>query len=46
MCLDAGNTRNNGDPVILWQCASTPAGNTNHLFVIQRGYIKVEDTLS
>ncbi|MFI5617706.1 RICIN domain-containing protein [Streptomyces sp. NPDC051567] len=42
MCADVGNTRRNGDSVTLYQCAST---NTNQKFVVQRGYIKVKDTL-
>ncbi|MFJ3709993.1 hypothetical protein OG204_04215 [Streptomyces sp. NBC_01387] len=42
MFLDVGNTRNNGDSVILYQWGST---NTNQKFVVQRGYIKVKDTL-
>lgn len=42
MCIDVGNTRNNNDNVFLWQCGAT---NTNQKFVIQRGQIKVEDTL-
>ncbi|MEV6987393.1 hypothetical protein AB0M95_39905, partial [Sphaerisporangium sp. NPDC051017] len=42
MCIDAGTTRNNNDNVFLYQCGAT---NTNQKFVIQRGQIKVEDTL-
>ncbi|CAM5407571.1 hypothetical protein SALBM311S_04479 [Streptomyces alboniger] len=43
MCLDTGTTRNNNDNVFLYACGST---NTNQKWVVQRGYIKVEDTLS
>lgn len=42
MCIDVGSTRKNNDKVFLWQC---DALNTNQKFVIQRGQIKVEDTL-
>ncbi|MFJ8363555.1 RICIN domain-containing protein [Streptomyces sp. NPDC093984] len=42
MCLDAGPTRNNGDPVRIWACSE---GNANQTFVFQDGQIKVEDTL-
>ncbi len=45
MCLDAGNTRNNGDGVIIWQCASTPGGNTNQNWVVRDGSIVVKDTV-
>lgn len=41
VCLDAGNTRNNGDQVRLWKCA----GHKNQRFVIANGQIKVEDTI-
>ncbi|MFB7216229.1 ricin-type beta-trefoil lectin domain protein [Streptomyces sp. NPDC056255] len=41
VCLDAGNTRNNGDQVRLWKCA----GHKNQRFVITNGQIKVEDTI-
>ncbi|MGW8882118.1 ricin-type beta-trefoil lectin domain protein [Streptomyces mirabilis] len=41
VCLDAGNTRNNGDQARLWKCA----GHKNQRFVITNGQIKVEDTI-
>ncbi|MFJ6462508.1 hypothetical protein ACIQM0_15960 [Streptomyces sp. NPDC091387] len=41
VCQDAGNTRNDGDRVRLWQCID----HTNQRWVIQRGYIKVADTV-
>ncbi|MCX5098227.1 hypothetical protein OG887_01305 [Streptomyces sp. NBC_00053] len=41
MCLDAGNTRNNGDQVRIWRCVN----HTNQKWVIQQGYIKVADTI-
>ncbi|MEV5704200.1 ricin-type beta-trefoil lectin domain protein [Actinoallomurus sp. NPDC052274] len=46
MCLDAGNTRNNGDPVQIWQCAVPGDSFTpNQQFVIDGGQIKVADTV-
>ncbi|MER5851648.1 RICIN domain-containing protein [Streptomyces sp. NPDC002012] len=41
MCLDAGNTRNNGDHARIWQCVN----HANQRFVITNGQIKVEDTI-
>jgi hypothetical protein len=41
MCLDAGNTRNNGYRARIWQCVD----HTNQKWVIQQGYIKVADTI-
>lgn len=41
VCLDVGNTRNNGDQVRIWQCVN----HTNQKWVIQQGYIKVADTI-
>ncbi|SCF74686.1 Ricin-type beta-trefoil lectin domain-containing protein, partial [Streptomyces sp. Ncost-T10-10d] len=41
MCLDVGNTRNNGDHARIWQCVN----HTNQRFVIADGQIKVEDTI-
>jgi len=46
MCLDIGNTRNNGDRAIIWQCANP--GDTflvNQKFVIEHGQLKVANTL-
>ena len=42
MCLDVTSSRANNVDSIIYQCGAT---NTNQFFVIQRGYIKVEDTL-
>ncbi|MEU8178983.1 RICIN domain-containing protein [Microbispora hainanensis] len=42
MCIDVGTTRNNNDNAFLYQCGAT---NTNQKFVIQRGQIKVQDTI-
>lgn len=42
MCLDAGNTRNDGDRVTVHGCAP---GHRNVTFVIDRGVIQVADTL-
>ncbi|MFF2189173.1 ricin-type beta-trefoil lectin domain protein [Streptomyces sp. NPDC058155] len=41
MCLDVGNTRNNGDKTVIWECGN----NTNQRFVLANGQIKVEDTI-
>lgn len=42
MCLDVTTSRANNVDTIIYQCGAT---NTNQFFVVQRGYIKVEDTL-
>ncbi|WP_433175424.1 RICIN domain-containing protein [Actinoallomurus sp. CA-150999] len=46
MCLDVGNTRNNGDPVQIWQCA-VPGDDfvRNQQFVIDGGEIRVANTV-
>ncbi|GHJ43548.1 hypothetical protein Cs7R123_08900 [Catellatospora sp. TT07R-123] len=41
MCLDVGNSRNNGDNVRIWQCLN----HTNQRFEIEGGRIKVADTV-
>ncbi|MFF7988771.1 hypothetical protein ACFZDG_03115 [Kitasatospora xanthocidica] len=41
MCLDIGGTRNNGDNAFIYRCAY----NANQTFVVDRGYIKVKNTL-
>ncbi|MFC4009887.1 ricin-type beta-trefoil lectin domain protein [Nonomuraea purpurea] len=46
MCLDIGNTRNNGDGAKIWQCAkAADAYLVNQKFVIEHGQIRVADTL-
>ncbi|MEV0406727.1 ricin-type beta-trefoil lectin domain protein [Actinoallomurus sp. NPDC050550] len=46
MCLDVGNTRNNNDPVQIWQCAVPgDAFVVNQQFVIDGGQIKVANTV-
>ncbi|MFJ7901729.1 hypothetical protein ACIQ6V_14740 [Streptomyces sp. NPDC096198] len=42
MCLDVGNTRVPGDITHIWQCYP---GFGNQTFVVQRGQIRVADTL-
>ncbi|MFJ9839765.1 RICIN domain-containing protein [Kitasatospora sp. NPDC101155] len=42
MCIDVGSDRDNGDNVFLYTCGAT---NSNQKFVVERGYIKVRDTL-
>ncbi|MEV0150648.1 RICIN domain-containing protein [Nonomuraea sp. NPDC050733] len=45
MCLDAGNSRQNGNPVVIWQCAVPGDSFTpNQQWVIDGGQIKVADT--
>jgi hypothetical protein len=41
MCLDVGNTRNNGDNARIWQCLA----HTNQRFVLDDGRVKVADTV-
>jgi len=45
MCLSSGNTRNNGDNVLLWACTTAGNGPANQTWVVQGGKVILKNTM-